>query len=121
MEVSVREDPMVRAVDLAFGIIRILDKSNRGNITYISTIKVMRLFREYKKRGGPGVSPKVLKGVYDLLVCVANKTGGFSIRNPHTWVVGLPHNVISAMSDRDLNIMLLNCLVEVIKRGGDGS
>jgi len=109
---------MVKAVDLAFGIIRNLDSSNRGNITYISTIKVMRLFRDYKKRNGPSISPKVLRGVYELLACVANKTGGFAIRNPHTWVVALPHNVISSMSDRDLNIMLLNCLVEVVKRNG---
>jgi hypothetical protein len=121
MEVSVREDPMVRAVNLAFGIIRVLDRSNRGNITYISTIKVMRLLKNYKDHNGPGVSPKVLRGIYELLACVANKTGGFSQRNPHTWVVALPHNVISLMSDRDLNIMLLNCLVEVVKRDGDES
>jgi hypothetical protein len=119
MEASVKEDPMVRAVNLAFGIIRILDRSNKGNITYISTIKVMRLFRDYKKRNGSSVSPKVLRGVYEILACVANKTGGFTLRNPHTWVVALPHNVISTMSDRDLNILLLNCLVEVIKRDGD--
>jgi len=110
---------MVKAVNLTYGIIRIFDSTNRGNITYISTIKVMRLFKNYKQRNGPGIPPKVLKGIYELLECVANKTGGFAQHNPHNWVVALPHNVISTMSDRDLNIILLNCLVEVIKRDGD--